>query len=63
MPGTGHLPPRRDLCDFPEWQRQRPCLVRRVEYRRADNGMPVCVLVPTLRGRLAMLVRAWRQAG
>ncbi len=59
-----HLPrPRHDICDFEEWQRPRPALVRRVEYRRADTGIPVEVLVPTIWGRVAMLWRTLRHSG
>ena len=61
---TGHLPrPRYEVCDFDDYRRPHPCLVRRCVYRRADNGMPVVVLVPTILGRLAMVWRTWRDAG
>lgn len=49
-----------DICDWQDWQRPRHSLVRRVEYRRADNGMPVVVLVPTVLGRVVMAWRQWR---
>jgi len=52
-----------DICEWADWRRPRPCHVRRVVYRSALTGMPVEVLVPTLRGRLAMWLRAWREAG
>jgi hypothetical protein len=59
---TGHVPrPRYGVRDWQDWSRPRRCLVRRCVYRRADNGMPVTVLVPTLRGRLAMLRRTWSE--
>jgi len=49
-----------DVCDWEEWRRPHRCRVRRVEYRRADTGYPVVVLVPTLWGRVVQLLRGLR---
>lgn len=56
---SAHLPrPRYPLLTELDLRR-RHRLVRRVVMRRADTGAPVEVLVPTLRGRLVMVWRAW----
>lgn len=52
-----------DICDWQDWSRPEPHLVRRVEMRNAQTGMPVVVLKPTLLGRVVMVWRQWRDAG
>ena len=60
---VAHLPrDRYSICDFSEYRRPRRALVSRVMYRNAINGLPVCVLVPTLRGRIVMGWRQWTEA-
>lgn len=49
-----------DICDWQDWSRPRSRLVRHVEMRHSETGMPVVVMKPTLLGRIVMVWRSWR---